>query len=160
MRHIEQFAVSLLLVTLAGCASTGCDPSRAGFFEGIACSGGGYQQREAVLSQGLAQAQANALAEQANAAQAASSASAAQASLAARQRDMARLDANLADLRRRLKAAATRYGSNQEAIRRISYQMDALAHQQEVAKADLQSADMHALEDRQRQLVKLLDDLN
>jgi hypothetical protein len=149
-----------LLVALAACSSTGCDPTRAGFLEGINCANGGYQQRELVLNQGLAQAQANELEQKAQAAEAANAATTAQAQLAARQRQMAGLDAKLGNLRQKLKAAAARQGADSDAIRRISVQMADLSRQQDAARHDPLEANMRAIEDRQRQIVKMLNDLN
>ena len=156
-----RFAPLALLCGVAACATTGCDPSQAGFFEGINCgANGGYQQREVALDQGLAQAQANMLQQRAQAAQAAGAANAAQAELAERRRQMSRLDARLADLRHQLRVAAARNGADQDAIHRISVHLADLSREQDAARNDPAEADMHAIEDRQRQIVKMLNDLN
>jgi hypothetical protein len=155
-----RLASMALLVALTACSSTGCDPSRAGFLEGIGCANGGYQQREAVLDQGLAQAQANQLEQRAQATAAANTAVAAQAELAARRREVVRLDGRLASLRQQLQVAAARSGGDQEAIRRVSAEMAELSRQQDAARRSPMDADMRAIEDRQRKVAKLLDDLD
>jgi hypothetical protein len=149
-----------LLVTLAACSSTGCDPARAGFLEGMNCSGGGYQQRQAFLDQGLAQAQANALEKAIEARQAADNAAAAQRTLAARQEEMAKYDQRLAELRRRLRVAGARDNADSEAIRRITLQLAELAHQQDTVRSNPTQIDLTAIRTRQQRVVKMLDDLD
>jgi hypothetical protein len=160
MKQPLRIAGLALLTALAACSAADCDPSRAGFIDGIGCAGGGYQLRQTSLNQGVAIAQANELEQKAKATQAAGTAASAQADLAARQRRMAKLDANLAGLRQRLHVASARQGVDQQAVRQISAQIDELYRQQAASRSNPVDANLHAMEDRQRQLVKMLDDLN
>ncbi len=148
------------LVALAACSSTGCDPARAGFLESLNCANGGYQQREAFLDQGLAQAQANALESQYNARQAEGTAAAAQQALAARRAEMAKYDSRLGELRRKLRIAAARDNTDQEAIRRVTLQLGELARQQDAARANPTPVDLTAIQARQQRVVKMLEDLD
>jgi chromosome segregation ATPase len=148
------------LVALASCSSTGCDPSRAGFLEGISCTSGGYQQREAFLNQGVAQAQANMLEERAQAASAAQTAAAAQARLSARRQELTRLDARLAELRRQLQVTAARGATNQEELHRASARIAELSQMQATARTDPTEANLRAIQDRQQQVAKLLEELD
>ena len=159
VEQMYRFVPLLLVVALAAWTSTGCDPSRAGFLEGIGCANGGYQQRQQILGQGLAQAQANELQQKAQATSAANSASAAQNELAARRRKIAQLDAGLADLRRKLQIAADHQGPDQRSVHDASIRVAELIRQQDAAKRDPMAANLQDIEDRQHKLVKLLDEL-
>jgi chromosome segregation ATPase len=148
------------LMVLAACSSTGCDPARAGFLESLNCAGGGYQQREAYLGQGLAQAQANELERAYEAKQAGDSAAAAQQELATRRAEMARYDQQLARLRQKLNAAAARDNADQAAVHRVTVQLAELARQQDAARANPTSVDLSAIQARQQRVVRMLDDLD
>lgn len=152
--------VAALAGALAGCASTNCDPSQAGFLDGIGCArNGAYQQRESALQYGAAQAQANALTQQAAAAQAHTDALSAQQDLAARRRQMARLDGRLNDLQHQLRAARARQGADQVVVQRAESDYSALAQLQAAARADPTADELQAIDQRQSKLLKLLNDM-
>lgn len=150
---------TIAALALAGCASVDCDPSRAGFLDGIGCENGGYQRREAFLQQGAAQAQANALTQQASAFQAHTDATSAQTDLNTRRRELARLDARLNDLQRRVRAAKAGQTNDPQAVQRAESDFAALAQLQAAARADPSAAELRAIDQRQSKLLKLLNDM-
>ena len=111
------------------------------------------------LGQGLAQAQANELQQKAQAGYAAQNAVAAQAELAARRREVARLDQRLTDLRRQLQRATTRYGADQAAVRQASAGVTELSRMQAEIGSDPSNAELRLISDRQKQVARLLDQL-
>ncbi|MGA3003657.1 MAG: hypothetical protein ABSE20_18220 [Acetobacteraceae bacterium] len=165
MSNIRQAQRRLVLLVplfgLAACeAPTGCDPARAGFLESLNCSNGGFQNRQAVLEQDLAASRANALEQRASASRASAEASAAQRDLATRRHAMAQLDSRLADLRSRLQSAGSRPGVNQAALQQASTQLNDLARQQsKMSHQDPSDADLRIIEERQRKMMQILNDL-
>jgi hypothetical protein len=156
-----RFLLLAPLFGLAACeAPTGCDPARAGFLEGMSCSNGGYQNRQAALEQDLAASRANALEQQAAASRAGAEAGAAQRDLAARRRAMAQLDARLADLRSRLRSAESRPGVDQAAVRQASDQLNDLTRQQnEISHQDPPDGELRIIEERQHRMMTILNEL-
>jgi chromosome segregation ATPase len=161
--RVAQLRILMLapLFGLAACeASTGCDPARAGFLEGMSCSNGGYQNRQAALEQNLAASRANALEQQAAAAHAGAEANAAQRDLATRRRALAQLDARLADLRSRLRSAESRPGVDQVAVRQASDQLNDLTRQQnEISHQDPPDGELRNIEQRQHKMMAILNGL-
>jgi hypothetical protein len=156
-----RFLVLLPLSGLAACeASTGCDPARAGFLESLNCSNGGFQNRQAALEQNLSASRANALEQKAAASRAGAAASAAQRDLAARRRAMTQLDSRLAEMRGRLQSAEGRPGVDQGAVQQASTQLNDLARQQsKISHQDPSDADLRIIEERQRKMMQILNDL-
>jgi hypothetical protein len=157
----RRFLLLLPLLGVTACeAPTGCDPARAGFIEGLSCSNGGYQYRQAALQQNLAASQANALEQQAAASRAGAEARTAQRDLATRRRALAQLDAHLADLRARLQAAESRPGVDQAAVQQASVQLNDLFRQQnEISHQDPSDADLRNIEERQHKMLATLNRL-
>jgi chromosome segregation ATPase len=165
MNDIRQVRLrSLLLLPLLGLAAceapTGCDPARAGFVESLSCSNGGFQGRQAALEQDLAASRANALEQKASASRAGAEASAAQRDLAARRHAMTQLDQRLAEMRGRLQSAESRPNVDQAAVQQASAQLNDLARQQsKISHQDPSDADLRIIEERQRKMMQILNDL-
>jgi hypothetical protein len=154
----------LLLVPLSGLAAceapTGCDPARAGFLESLDCANGGFQGRQAVLEQNLAASRANALEQKAAASRAGAEAHAAQRDLAARRHAMAQLDGRLAEMQGRLQSTGNRPGVNQAALIRATAQLNDLGYdQKQISHDNPAEADLRMLEERQRKMLQILNDL-
>jgi len=150
------FAV-LTPLAVAACTSTGCDPSRAGFIESLGCESGGFQTRQVVLQNSLAQTQAGMLQQQARAAQAHSDAVTAQADLARRRERLANLDASFATLRLRLKQAEARQNVDQQALAQARAEVDTLALQRrEVRSSDPDPQRLNVLSARESKVLELL----
>ena len=158
---LPRFLLLLSLTALTGCVtSTGCDPAQAGFLESLNCSNGGFQNRQAMLEQNLAASRANALEQKAAASRAGAEASAAQRDLAARRRAMTQLDSRLAEMRSRLQSAESRPGVDQGAVQQASAQLNDLARQQsKISHQDPSDADLRIIEERQRKMMQILNDL-
>jgi len=156
-----RFLLLLSLPGVAGCeAPTGCDPARAGFLEGMSCSNGGYQYRQAALEQNLAASRADALEQQASASRAGAEARTAQRDLAARRHALAQLDAHLTDLRARLQTAESRPGVDQVAVQQATVQLDDLFRQQnEISHQDPSESDLRNIEERQHKMMATLNRL-
>jgi hypothetical protein len=151
----------LPLLCLAACeAPTGCDPARAGFTESLNCSNGGFQQRQAFLEQNLAASRANALEQQTDAGRAGAEANAAQRDLAARRREIEQLDSRLGELRGKLQTAASRPGVNEPTLRQATAELNDLEHEQrQISHDHPASSDLHMIEERQRKILQILNDL-
>ena len=107
-----------------------------------------------------AAAQANALEQRADAGRAAADANAAQRDLAARRRALARLDGQLAEMRSKLQATESRPGVDQTALQRASLELDGLQRQRnQISRDNPIEADLRAIEDRQRKVLRALNDL-
>jgi chromosome segregation ATPase len=153
--------VLLPLSGLAACeAPTGCDPARAGFLESLNCSNGGFQNRQAVLEQDLAASRANALEQRAGASRAAAEANSAQRDLATRRHAMAQLDSRLADLRSRLQSAESRPGVDQARVQQASAQLNDLSREQsKISHQNPSDADLQIIQERQRKMMQILNNL-
>ena len=148
------------MLLLAGCASTGCDPSRAGFIEGITCdSNGGYQNRAASLGNGLAEAQTRAWEESRRARLAGEKADAAQTELSVRKAEMDRYDRNLQDMKRRINQAAAKDKADRETVRTIMRKLTELEHEQDDVRARPSVTALQNIQARQDGLLKLLINL-
>jgi hypothetical protein len=155
-----RFLLLLPLAGLAGCSSTGCDPAQAGFLESLNCSSGGFQNRQAMLEQNLSASRANALEQKASASRAGAEASAAQRDLSARRHAMSRLDSRLAEMRNKLQSAESRPGADPSAVQQASAQMNDLSRaQSKISHQDPSDADMRVIEERQRKMMQILNDL-
>jgi hypothetical protein len=156
--------ILLLVLPLSGLAAcgapTGCDPARAGFVESLNCSNGGFQNRQVLLEQNLAASRANALEQKAAASRAGAEAHAAQRDLAARRRAISQLDSRLAAMQSQLQSAGSRPGVNQAALIRATAQLNDLGHEQKQISHDNPSeTDLRMIEDRQRKILQILNDL-
>jgi chromosome segregation ATPase len=156
-----RFLPFLPLAGLAACeAPTGCDPARAGLVESLNCENGGYQYRQAALEQNLAASRANALDQQAQASRASSAANAAQRDLAVRRGEIARLDRRLGEMRGQLNAVASRPGVNEAAVRQATAELNDLEHEQKLmSHENPNDADLRAVEERQRKVLRELNNL-
>ena len=146
----------VLLLLLAGCAASQCDPSEAGFFTGIGCAvGSGYTaRRDALTSEDYQSrvAAANA-ANEAGAAQTAEQI--AQRDLAQERVQLARMEREQHDLARRLAAAAAGHSATQAqldkayrdlaALRRATRAQAAAAAPDPAAVARLKAKQQHLL---------------
>ena len=131
-------AVALLpLLASCGATSTGCDPARAGFWESMHCSEGGFQARQAKLESELATAQGfraqEAIAADAEAANAAKL----KRGLVERQAALSALDDRLVAMKAQLQDAANWDGSDKAALQRIKARLEDLQRRKrQIARAD------------------------
>ena len=150
-------AALLAVFGVAGCTSTGCDPSRAGFVESLGCSGGGFQARQTNLQNSLAQQQAEDLEQQARAAQASQEATAAKADLAKRRRDLAKLDNRLTALRHELDQARHRGTADRTTLDHVSREVsDLQTERTQLIATDPDPQTMQRLMAREDKLMEML----
>ncbi len=147
------------LVALAACSTTGCDPSRASLLESMQCENGGFQNRQSFLQQNLNAAQANAEAQRQAANRAGSDAAEAQRSLAERRAELARLDRNIAELRRQIQLKMANRNVNQAAAQQTANEINMLQHQQDLIQKDPGDSDLRAIDERQKKILKALQAL-
>jgi hypothetical protein len=147
----------LPLLALGACAAQNCNPSTAGFFDGIGCEvSGANSQNERALQNTLVNARTD-LARQRAAAQAAGAQrSADEANLAAMQarlRDTARQDAQL---RRQVDAARARQGAGAAGVVRAQTELDGLERARSAAAAAPSPGAMEDVERRRRAVTDAL----
>lgn len=127
MRLSARVALRLSPVLLASaCAASQCDPGSAGFFGGIGCSAGSYQQRTTILQSQSAVAQRGAALSEANASYEQQTASAARGEVAELRRQVENMQRGQAALRRQLAAAQLRRGAQDSAVQRARENLNAL----------------------------------
>ncbi|MGH7117818.1 MAG: hypothetical protein ACREFP_02295 [Acetobacteraceae bacterium] len=102
----------MLILGLAGCAASQCDPNSAGFFTGIGCAvGGGYATRRQDLGSALMESQQSAAAAASQASANEAAAQQAEATLAGERTQLAAMEHEQSDLARRLAAAEAAHTS-------------------------------------------------
>ena len=152
-----QWLAGLLLLTLAGCASQDCDPSRAGLLDGIGCSAsGGFQQRQVALGHNLAATRAEALEAQANAARAAAVRDDAERDLAAKRRRLGQLDSQISELRRQLAMAQGRVGVDQAALRQAQEALAELQRERGGLTPQSDDAALRRADERRAAIARIL----
>lgn len=144
-----------LLHGLAGCASGNCDPSQAGFFDGVACqSSGAFNQRENRLQDNLSGARANLYRQQSRANAAAADADAAQTQRDQMARNLQTMARENASLRARFNAAAQRDGANRALIAQRQAELSQLERARIAAeRRGASPAEYEQMEQRRRALV-------
>lgn len=136
IRFAARIALRLSPVLLASaCAASQCDPGSAGFFGGIGCSAGSYQQRTMTLQSQSVVAQHGAALSEANATYEEQTASAAQADVAELRRRVEDMQRGQAALRRRLNAAQARRGAQDAEVQRARENLNALDAQLRAAQS-------------------------
>lgn len=119
----------MLMLLLAGCAASQCDPNAAGFFAGIGCAvGGGYAARRDALTTEDYQSRV-AAANAANEAGAARTAEQiAQQNLGHERAQLARMERQQHDLARRLATARANHSATQAQLDKADRELAALRH--------------------------------
>lgn len=150
-----------LLLGLAGCAQGNCDPSQAGFFDGIACqSSGAYDQRQNQLQNNLSSARANLYDQQSRANAAAADADAAQTQRDRAARNLQAMGRENAALRTRLNAAAQRDGADRALVAHRQAELSQLERDRaEAARRGADPAQVQQLEQRRRALLDAASNL-
>lgn len=144
------------LAGLAGCAPGNCDPSQAGFFDGISCqASGAYDTRQNQLQGNLAAARANLYTQQGRADAAAADADAAQTQRDNAARNLQTMARENAVLRARLNAAARRDGANRTLVAQRQAELARLEQDRAAAQQSGASpGQVQQLEQRRRALVE------
>jgi len=139
-------------VTLAGCASPGCDPNQAGFLSGIGnASSGCYARRTEAYRQQLQLSIEQREQARAGAIDAAARQQAEEANLEQLRQRLSVLDRQMLNLQGRLNAARRRAGVNEASLRRAEAALKEFARQRAAAAAAPTSEAVAAAEAQQRQ---------
>lgn len=155
MRIVASLAAVL---GLAACAPQNCDPSQAGFFSGIGCeAGGAYTSRNQSQQSMLAQQNAAALTNRAQAQDEGYRANQALLTRDQARRRLGAIDAQTAQLRRRLDAARARGGVDQARLGAAQSELDALQRQRGGLQGGASEDQVRALEAQRRRLAEQLE---
>ena len=149
------------LLGVAGCASGNCDPSQAGFFDGIGCqTSGAYDQRQYQLQNNLSAARANLYNQQGRADAAAASADAARSERDRSARNLQAMGRENATLQARLNAAARRDGADRALVAQRQSELSQLERDRAAAAArGADPAEVQRLEQRRRALLDAASNL-
>ncbi len=149
------------LAGLAACAPGNCDPSQAGFLDGISCqASGAYDTRQNQLQGNLAAARANLYNQRGQADAAAADADAAQTQRDTAARNLQAMQRNNAALRARLNADAQRDGANRVLIAQKQAELAQLERDRAAAqRAGASPADVQRLEQRRQSLVDAISNM-
>ena len=145
----------LLAASLAACAPGNCDPSTAGFFDGIACqSSGAFDQRQNRLQTDLSGARNNLQLERGRADAAAYDANQAQGEQSRMSGRLAAMGRENAVLRARLNTAARQQGTDTNLVRQRQAELAALERDRTAAaRSGANPAQVADLERRRRLLL-------
>ena len=154
---VKQFPVLLVLAwagALGGCATGNCDPSTAGFFDGVSCqSSGAYDLRQNQLQGNLASARYNLQVERGRANAAAADADQARSEETRLSGGLSVMARENVGLRRRLAVAARQEGASAETARRQQNELAALERDRASAARGGATPDQVADLERRRRVI-------
>ena len=150
-----------LLLPVVGCAPGNCDPSQAGFFDGISCqTSGAYDRRQTQLQNNVSAARANLYRQQSFADSAAADADAAQTQRDKAVRDLQSIARENAVLKARLVAASRREGADRSLIAQRQAELSRLERDRSALQQHgADPAQVQQLESRRRALVEAASQL-